>query len=210
MINKKLIKKYYRLIFFRSNKYWEKRYAKGGHSGAGSYNEIAAFKTKTINAFIKDYDIKKILDYGCGDGAQCEGIEVNEYLGTDVSRTSINICEKKYENDPTRNFIVFNKNNLPKIEAYKADLVLSLDVIYHLIEDKVFKKYMKNLFRFAEKYVIIFSTNHDERMNVHHKNRNFTKYIDEHFKEWKLLSFIENPFKGKDSMADFYIYEKSK
>ena len=37
------------------------------------------------------------------------------------------------------------------------DLSLSLDVIYHLVEDRVFDLHMKTLF-YSSKYVIIFST----------------------------------------------------
>lgn len=36
---------------------------------------------------------------------------------------------------------------------------MSLDVIYHLIEDEIYNKYMNNLFMAAEKYVFIYSSN---------------------------------------------------
>ena len=32
-----------------SKDYWEKRYSKGGNSGAGSYNNLALFKASIIN-----------------------------------------------------------------------------------------------------------------------------------------------------------------
>ena len=51
------IKRYIKLkllkISFKSSNYWESRYKNGGNSGAGSYNQIAKFKTKIINDFIK-------------------------------------------------------------------------------------------------------------------------------------------------------------
>lgn len=44
----------------------------------------------------------------------------------------------------------------------KGDLALSLDVIYHLIEDEIFEKYMKDVFRASTKYVIIYSTDFEK------------------------------------------------
>ena len=38
---------------FDSNKFWNDRYANGGNSGAGSYNELAKFKADIINNFIE-------------------------------------------------------------------------------------------------------------------------------------------------------------
>ena len=35
-----------------SHEYWEKRYASGGNSGAGSYNYLAEFKAEILNNFV--------------------------------------------------------------------------------------------------------------------------------------------------------------
>lgn len=43
-----------------------------------------------------------------------------------------------------------------------ADLSLSLDVIYHLVEDEVFETYINTLFKSARRYVIIYSSNSDD------------------------------------------------
>ena len=55
---------------FDSNEYWENRYKNNETSGDGSYGKLALFKSSIINNFIKDYNIKSILDLGCGDGNQ--------------------------------------------------------------------------------------------------------------------------------------------
>ena len=55
---------------FDSKKYWEKRYLKGGDSGDGSYGKLAEFKAKVINRFVKENEIKTIIEWGCGDGNQ--------------------------------------------------------------------------------------------------------------------------------------------
>lgn len=47
-----------------------------------------------------------------------------------------------------------------------ADLTLSLDVIYHLIEDNVFFTYMDRLFDSSTKFVIIYSLNTDRQAQI--------------------------------------------
>jgi hypothetical protein len=41
----------------------------------------------------------------------------------------------------------------------RFDLELSLDVIYHLVEDEVFDAYMRSLFAHAGRFVVIYSSN---------------------------------------------------
>jgi hypothetical protein len=98
----------------------------------------------------------------------------------------------------------------------KADLVLSLDVIYHLVEDEVFEQYMRTLFGASDQYVIIYSSDSDdnrgyERTYIRH--RNFTKWIQERLPLWRLTEHIPNryPYRGDyrhGSFADFFVYQK--
>ena len=55
---------------FNSRNYWNQRYLKGGNSGNGSYNNNAIFKGEIINKFIKNKNIKSLIDFGVGDGNQ--------------------------------------------------------------------------------------------------------------------------------------------
>lgn len=199
------LKKYYNNFTFSSRNYWEVRYRNGGNSGSGSYNKIAEFKGKVINEFIYEKNIKSLIDFGCGDGNQATYFEVKKYIGIDVSPSAIAICTNKFKNDDSKLFIVYSQNAIDKISA---ELSISFDVLYHLIEDKVFKKYINDLFGLAEKYVVIFSTNIDRKNCTHHQDRIFTEYIEQNFNDWVLTHIMENPFKGKDSMADFYFYER--
>ena len=47
---------------FDTKKYWEKRYSEGGDSGNGSYGKLAEFKAKIINRFVKENQIKTIIE----------------------------------------------------------------------------------------------------------------------------------------------------
>jgi hypothetical protein len=57
-------------LFPGSLGFWENNYQKGGDSGSGSYDQLAIFKADIINSFIKQNNIKTVIEFGCGDGNQ--------------------------------------------------------------------------------------------------------------------------------------------
>jgi hypothetical protein len=200
--------------FKTSGKYWEDRYRYGGNSGAGSYNNFAEFKGEIINAFVDQNHIEKVIEFGCGDGNQLKYFNFKNYIGYDISKTAISLCQKMYKDDTSKQFRVLDS----KIEV-KADLTLSLDVIYHLIEDEVYHDYMKWLFSASEKYVIIYSSNYDEHKNnkgvAHIKHRKFTNWIEENTPEFELINYIANKYPDngdgeRTTFADFYIFQNRK
>ena len=197
-----------------SRDYWENRYKKGGNSGAGSYNNLAAFKAKVINNFVTENNINTVLELGSGDCNQLSYANYKKYFGYDVSKTAIDICKKKFNYDKTKTFIYLNENY--KINQ-KADLSISLDVIYHLVEDNDFNLYMKNLFESSNRYVCIYSNNKEKKASGHVRCRKFTAWIEKYVSDkWKLIKFIPNEFPPNPnnilytSSSDFYFYEKIK
>lgn len=197
---------------FNSKNYWNNRYLNNDNSGSGSYGELASFKAKVINEFVKNYKINSVIELGCGDGNQLKFSDYKNYIGFDVSSEAVNLCTKIFKDDETKVFL-----NYSDIEnsGYTADLVLSLDVIFHLIEDEVFEDYMKNLFNLSSKYVIIYSSNYNEIVASHVRCRKFTDWIKFEIKEeFRLLKFVPNiyPYNSKyptsTTFSDFYIYEK--
>lgn len=212
------LKRRFKKIFFRnklktfrtSGEFWETRYNFGGNSGKGSYGKLAEFKAEIINQFVKDHKIKTVIEYGCGDGNQLKFADYPAYTGFDVAQTAVDMCKSVFANDHTKAF-----KNIADYDGERADLTLSLDVIYHLIEDPVFNNYMTQLFDSADRYVIIYSSNYDDAGQAvdHVKHRQFTKWIAEHRCEWQLIQKIDNkyPFIGNNktgSRADFFIYKK--
>lgn len=197
---------------FLSKKYWETRYAIGGTSGAGSYGKLAEFKAEIINSFVKNNKINSVIEFGCGDGNQLSLLDIPNYVGLDVSRTAIKLCIRRFRGDKTKSFFLydpdcFTDNNF----KFKAGLALSLDVIYHLIEDSISEAYMKHLFSAAEKYVIIYSTDTENPIFIapHCKNRQFSKFVKANLPEWKLVERIKNRFPNK-SACEFFFYKKIK
>jgi trans-aconitate methyltransferase len=193
---------------FNSKKYWEERYQKGGNSGNGSYGFLADFKANIINNFIIENDIKSVVELGCGDGNQLSLLKMEEYLGLDVSKKIVNECKKKF---PQYSFEY--SETFKKKKNQNFDLTLSLDVIFHLVEDITYEEYMKKLIDLDGKYLIIYSCNFKDNgtFGTHVKPRIFTDHslLKEKYQQ---IKFIKNQYPStnhkKGSFSDFYIFKK--
>jgi SAM-dependent methyltransferase len=197
---------------FNSKLYWQERYMNGGISGAGSRGQLADFKADVLNQFLEEHpDVKRVIDLGCGDGHQIQNINFDEYLGFDISDAAILQCEEKFKHDPHKSFWSV------WIPGIKCELALSLDVIYHLVEDDVFNEYMDRLFSCSNEWVIIYSSNDPRISNTadHIRHRNFEEWIKANRRDFKRVGRIRNnyPFNGDErltSISDFFIYKKIK
>jgi len=196
--------------FNGSKNYWQKRYEKGGNSGDGSYGNLAAFKARILNQFVADNNISTIIEYGCGDGNQLKQAEYPAYVGFDVSPNAIDLCNNLFAGDETKQFKLVDD-----YDGERAQLTLSLDVIYHLVEDPVFQCYMELLFDSSDQFVIIYSSDTDNNPKLrplHVRHRAFSKWIAANRPNWKQIEKIENEFYAEknvpgESFANFYIYK---
>lgn len=204
------IKKFYKKIRFNSKEFWEDRYKSGGNSGEGSYNEKAKYKAKILNNIIENYNISNMIEFGCGDGNNLGYYNIENYTGFDISETAIKLCISKYKDDDSKSFIWYD-SNLFKSGGLKSDLTISFEVIFHLIEDDIFFKYMYDLFRTSSKYVLICSSNDDNKIDpgMHVKHRKFTNFVPSTF---SLIDVIKTPQEGelKGFFSDFYLFERLK
>lgn len=186
-----------------SEEYWINRYASGRDSGDGSKGRLLTFKAAIINNFIKDNDVKTVIDYGCGDGNQISLLKISGYTGFDVSPMVVERCTERFPYD-TFKLMKDYKNE-------RAELTLSLDVIYHLLEDDIYYQYMERLFDSSDKYVIIYSSNYEKEIVNHEKRRKFTDWVDLHRQNWALIDSIPNDHYGDGkglSLSEFFIYQE--
>ena len=203
-----------RLGFRDSSSYWEKRYQQGKTSGVGSYGRLAAHKAEVLNDFVAKNDVESVIEFGCGDGTQLALAKYPSYVGVDVAQGSIALCQARFTGDDSKRFYLTTK--IP-VDLGRFDLALSLDVVYHLVEDAVFEAYMRSLLEHAGRYLIIYSSNKVEPSGVPHvRHRLFTKWIETNAPQWRQIGFIpnkypEDPKRPDDtSFADFYIFELSR
>lgn len=198
--------------FISTQDFWETRYASGGNSGDGSYGRLAVFKANVLNSFLEENSIKSVVEFGCGDGHQLGLINYRNYIGIDISESVVAACRKKYSNDSSKKFLVNNEEGINFLKsAGKVELSISMDVLYHLIEDSLFENYMNALFAQSDKFVIIYSTNVDKKDADHVLHRKFTDWVAANKPDWTLMKEIENPYPGVGvqlSFANFFIYKK--
>lgn len=196
---------------FSSSEYWNDRYINGGTSGAGSYEHLAEFKARILNKFVSENEVKTVIEFGFGDGNQLLLSKYESYTGYDVSEKAVEVCRRRFSNDQTKEFYLVSewKNET-------ADLVLSLDVIYHLVENEVYNKYMSDVFTASSKYVVIYASNTEENnknQSIHVRHRKFTKWIADNAPNWELINKISNEYPidkygDRGSFSDFYFYRK--
>ncbi len=201
---------------FSSSEYWEMRYSKGGNSGDGSYGALSNFKAQIINRFIAEKSVQSVLELGCGDGNQLALYLMPKYIGADVSWKSIERCRNRFKNDENKQFL-----HMSDIESVQAvELALSIDVIFHLVEDAVYSAYMEKLFAKAHRYVGIYSSDFNipaQATSCHVRHRHFTTWINQNQPDWKLILHVPNALPSSDvmcpddrtSFCDFFFFEKS-
>jgi SAM-dependent methyltransferase len=198
-----------RVLFRCSATYWEQNYARGGTSGPGSYGCLAEGKAAFLNEFVREHGVRSVIEFGCGDGHQLSLANYPRYVGLDVSPAAIRMCERRFAGDATMSF--FRYDGACFVDRggwFSADLAISLDVIYHLVEDAVFEAHMRHLFGAAQRFVIIYAT--DTRMGgtaPHVRHRHFSPWVSSHSPQWRLVQVVPGPNSGP-GRADFFIYQR--
>ena len=200
---------------FSSGDYWQKRYVSGRNSGAGSYGRLAEYKAEVINKIVKDREIEKVIEFGSGDGNQAALLDIPNYTGVDVSTEAVRLANEAAGQDPRKSFHVVNDSFEVVDKSY--DLSMSLDVIYHLIEDNIFDAYMTDLFQASRRFVLIYASDEDKSTkNAHVRHRRYSVWIEENASDFSQIQSWQHPFpqtEGQDpnetSFASFKLFENS-
>jgi len=198
-----------------SARYWEDVYATGGTSGPGSYGPHAEFKAQFINDFLARYEVRSVIEFGCGDGHQLGLINYANYVGIDVSETAIARCRSRYADDTSKQF--FTSSEFATQRVARPEAALSLDVIFHLVERDVYATYLNELFAAAERFVLLFTSDTSDwplqssTAEVFH--RPVKRDVATHFPNWRLIEEHKNPrrYRGDSttgSYANFLLYAR--
>lgn len=194
---------------FSSPGYWNARYRAGGTSGAGSNGRLARFKTDVINRLVAERRIGSVIDLGCGDGSLLPLLTLPNYVGVDVSPVALARCAEQW---PGYRFVLADALDT----VAPAELALSIDVVFHLVEDALFAQHMMALFAHATRFVLVYSSNFDMTWPAPHvRHRRFTDHVAATQPAWQLLAHQANPYpferaRPEDtSFADFFLYGKT-
>jgi SAM-dependent methyltransferase len=172
--------------------YWEQRYAAGKRgSGPGSAGEHARQKAAGVNAVITRRGVRSVVDWGCGDGEVARLVEAEQYLGLDLSMTALDVCRAKM---PAREFRLVHGALEP---GPLADLALSLDVLYHLVDDVLYRRYLELLLASAPlAYVVSTHRPEDPSSAGHVRHR---EWLNDLPAEWAVAEYY--PPAGSDGRA---------
>lgn len=172
--------------------YWDNRYAQGGDSGYGSYGEQLE---KKLN-WIFSLDFHSITEVGCGDMNFASSLmkmnPVDNYTGYDVSRV---IVERNTLLYPQYDFRVVSD-----AEFVKSDLVMCVDVLFHIIKDEDCESLLQKLEQTWTKYLVITAYERDEEFTNHVRIR---KFDYKRFGEPLVREIVE-----EDGTLYFYIFER--
>lgn len=200
-----------RSSFVGSESYWERRYSAGGNSGAGSYGRLASYKAEYITSLLAEYGVSSAIEFGCGDGNQLSLIAYPSYVGVDVSPTAVQRCREQFGDDSSKSFFLLSE--LGEVNP-DFDLSLSLDVVYHLVEDSTYIAHLDALFSHSRRLVLVYSSNIEELGSPHVRHRRFVDDVEARYLEWQLVRADRNPYETGSldatefSLASFFLFEK--
>jgi hypothetical protein len=148
-----------------------------------------------------------VIELGCGDGNQLALATYPRYLGLDVSAHAIRRCLDRFAGDPTKSFLAYRAGDFSDRAGFiRADLALSLDVIYHLVEEATFQDYMRDLFGAADRFVVIYATDMPAgRQAPHVRHRQFTRWVSANVPSWKLEEVRTRP---AADYQDFFVFAR--
>jgi hypothetical protein len=201
-----------RAWFPGSLNFWDNAYASGLTSGPGSAGEPARYKAAFVNDFITSHGLESVIELGCGDGSQLELGNYHSYIGLDVSPTAVQMCAKKFAHDPSKSFFLYEPRSfVDKAGVFRADIVLSLDVVFHLVEDEVCELYLEHLFAAARSFVIVYSSDVDDpgTSPPYTKHRHYTRWVTEHLPDWTIIAQEPNPHGGSAlTSSEFRVFQR--
>jgi SAM-dependent methyltransferase len=197
-----------------SNHFWINEYKTGGNSGPGSYGDLARFKAKVLNDFVKQNGIGTVFDFGCGDGNQLSLAQYKSYVGFDIAPGAIELCVDRFSNDGSKSFILFQPEFFKLGDNLLSDLSISLDVIFHLVEYEKYQLHLRQLFGSSQKWVVIYGIDSDSFFpEPYSKPRKFTSWVEANLPDWSLDSVVKNEYPVgsgvSSSLADFYIFRRT-
>lgn len=137
---------------FENREFWNARYvadpAKG--SGPGSRGDNVILKNDIVRQTIAAYNIRSVLDIGCGDLATMGTLEIDRYTGIDISDV---IVERNRQLRPQWQFM--NEDLAGPFRPAPAELVLCFDVLIHQKTRQAYDAIVSKALAAAERVALI-------------------------------------------------------
>jgi hypothetical protein len=117
-----------------------------------------------------------------------------------VAGTAVDLCRYRFDTDPSKSFFLYDGAYFnDRGGVFAADLAISLDVVYHLIEDTMFEQYVTHLFSAAQRFVVVYPANMDIADGTPHvRHRNFTGWMEDNCPQWRSDGITPGPYAGSE------------
>jgi len=210
-----------------TKEYWDRRYAEGMSSSSVDdvyVDSVAGLpvsyhvRTKLLVLILEELlgPVNSVLDLGVGDGTQAAlllmfAVQINDFVGVDISPSIVEQVGEAFAKEPRlaarqlkMAFHSYDGFSLPAaISQRQFDLVLSLEVLMHVVEDDLYHAYLMLLFGSSRSYVIIQSPNtHSNLLSRHMRLREFTDWVAHHARDWERIGQIPVKWPPADNYDD--------
>jgi SAM-dependent methyltransferase len=132
--------------------YWDFRYSRHPElgSGVGSRGDALSNKIALLEQALRGlpFENASVVDVGCGDLELTRHLPFTNYLGIDVSRTSLSLARSKR---PDWKFELL----LPGAGVPAADMVLCIDVLIHQKTEAAFRSLIDSLARATGRRLVV-------------------------------------------------------
>ena len=133
----------------RERMFWNGQYSGDKPIYKGSVGSYRKWKWKVIERFV-DVRKKSVLDVGCGDLSFIKGKRFKNYLGLDISPVIIGRNRKK------RPDLLFLNEDVTQCQiTQQFDVVLCMDLLFHIMTDKGFESLLRNLNNWTREYLFL-------------------------------------------------------
>jgi len=193
---KKFKQRIFSYITYDPQTYWDKRASEWIKSHEAD-NYLAA--QYPVLDFIKDFDIKSIIELGCGQGRWAKIFNKYDYTGIDISEKLIKYCKEQYSD---KKFII------DKVEDFESKKKYDLVFTHTLLENipvKTYKKTIPKIKELSDRFLFLeavkgdcfgvaymFRQNYEENFNI--------RYFEEINKHLAMM-YIEKDLKEKPKLS---------
>lgn len=131
--------------------YWDARYRNGGRSSDRDITASRAWKQRIITEYAGPPDA--VVDVGCGDLTfWAAGVQPATYTGIDISPA---IIEENRRAHPDWTFHC-SPAEVP-VPGVSGRVVICQDMLFHVMDDAAYRQILRNLTRYAEEWLFIFT-----------------------------------------------------
>jgi SAM-dependent methyltransferase len=183
--------------------YWDQRWVLGPPC-PGSRGDEAAAKAAWLSTLVRGSGARSLVDLGCGDGTVGALVDVESYVGVDVSHVAL---AQAMARRPDRSYLLVPPGTGAAQVTVVADIAASMDVVFHLLDDAEYRTWMARLFGSARRLVAVYGTDYDSFPEGHMRHRHLTRDVAaaSFTRDWTLVHGLD---KGSEDRPGWMLWEQ--